>query len=225
MPVRLVIHLAASVVTLVVVAAFAPSADAEFCSRVMPAGPSATRGYTFEAEVVSVRHEGSNPPYTFVSLAISKVYANRDSRRLAQGRTIELYSNQCDGFHLVGLREGDKVLISTSISIDAASGPITSFTAVWRRNGGRLRLLVLRRGVEDHSVWPTSDRRIGWADTTREALALVAPGIAGVPDTSTGPIRQGPAAVGHAPVIVLAGLAGLAIALRRLSARGTPSRT
>lgn len=178
-----------SVFALGIVGATAPPAQAEFCRWAMPDHPSDAKGYTFEAQVVSIRSEGAGP--TYIAMAVSSVYANRDSDRLARGRTIELGSNPCDGFGLLGLDEGDEVLMSTAF-LEAGDGPGTWNTAVWRRDGRRLRLLVLD-GPGFGKVWSTSDRRIASADTTREALALVAPAAFGMPDTDTEPIDPVPA--------------------------------
>lgn len=205
-----------SVLALGLLGATVATAQAEFCRPVMPDHARDARGYTFEAQVVSIRNEGDSPPLTYITMAVSKVYANRDADRLAEGRIIELYSNPCDGFGLLGLDEGDEVLMSTAF-LEAGEGPGTWNTAVWRRDGGRLGLLVLQRGVADHSVWHTSDRRIASADTTRKALALVAPAAIGMPDTATEPIDPGPASV---PPVLVAGLVGLLIAVTRFRPRG-----
>jgi len=191
---------------------------AEFCRPVMPDQARDAKGYTFEAQIVSIRNEGDDPPLTYISMAVSKVYANRDSDRLAEGRTIELYSNPCDGFGLLGLDEGDEILMSTGY-LEAGDGPATWNTAVWRRDGRGLDLLVLH-GEGFEKVWYTSDRRIEGAKTTRQALALVAPAAIGMPWTDTEPIDVAPAP--RLPFLLaslVVGLAGFLVALMRLGVR------
>lgn len=206
-----------SILALGLLGATAATAQAEFCRPVMPDHARDARGFTFEARVVSIRKEGDSPPLTYISMAVSKVYANHGSDRLAKGRTIELYSNSCDGFGLLRLDEGDEVLMSTA-SLEADDGPSTWNTAVWRRDGGRLSLLVLH-GDGFEKVWFTSDRRIVGAHTTRQALALVAPAALGMPDTATEPIESGPTPV---PPVLVAGLVGLLMAVKRFRPRSQP---
>lgn len=74
-------------------AATSAPTHAEFCRPVMPDNAQDARGYTFEARVVYIRKEGDSPSLAYITMAVSKVYANRDSDRLLEGRTIELYSN------------------------------------------------------------------------------------------------------------------------------------
>ena len=169
------------------VAAIATPAKAESCRPIMPDHPWLVSGYTFEARVEGIRAEGSDPTLTYVALAILKVYANPDSERLQEGRTIEVYSNPCDGFGLLGLTVGDEVLMSTRF-LDEGGGPMLSFTAVWRAEAGNLRLLVLAPdlGAADGGAWRTNDRRIEEADTIQEALALVAPGAVADPNPAAG---------------------------------------
>ncbi len=193
----------------------ATPAAAEYCRPTMPDHARDARGYTFEGRVTAVRTEGDNPPLTYITFSVATVYANRDSDRLVEGSTIELYSNPCDGFGLLGLKAGDEVLMSTSF-LEAPDGPGTWNTAVWRIEAGRLQLLVLHgKGFE--KVWFTSDRRIADADRLREVLALVAPGAAGVPDTATAlPSPAGiPARVPWVPVVIVASGALLASLLRQ----------
>jgi hypothetical protein len=203
-----------SIFALGLLGALAPTAKAEFCRPLMPDHARDVKGYTFEAQVVLIRTEGVNPPLTYISMAVSKVYANRDSNRLAKGRTVKLYSNLCDGFGLVGLEDGDKVLMSTS-ALEADDGPRTWNTAIWRRDGGRLSLLVLH-GDGFEKVWSTSDRRIVGAHTTREVLALVAPAAIGMPDTAMEPNESGPPTM---PPILVAGFVGLLVTVKRFRPR------
>jgi hypothetical protein len=158
-------------------------ASAEFCRPVMPDHARDARGYTFRARISVIRLEGSDPSLTYVTMAIDKVYANRDSQRLRAGTRIEVYSNPCDGFALLGLQVNDEILMSTKY-LEAGDGPGTWNTALWRIDGDRLRLAVLT-GEGFDKIWFTTDRRIAEADTLREALALVAPAAVGMPDTAT----------------------------------------
>ncbi len=191
------------------------AAHAEQCQPVMPYHPGEATGYTFEAKVSGVRTEGAGPPLTFIAMNVSTVYANRGSDRLASGQAIELYSNPCDGFGLLGLQVGDEILMSTA-GLKSKSGVVTRNTAVWIREAGGLRLLVLQlEGFETH--WLTGDRRIAGAQTTRQALALVAPARFG-PDTSTDPEVVVPARSGL-PFLVLAGILGSLLALTRFRPR------
>ncbi len=209
---------AGSALAVGLVAAMAPPAQAEFCRPVMPDHASDAKGYTFEANIVSIRNEGDDPPHTYIAMAVSKVYANRDSERLAEGRTVELYSNPCDGFGLLGLDEGDEILLSTAF-LEAGDGAATWNTVVWRRDGQELDLLVLL-GDGFEKVWYTSDRRIAGAKTIRQALALVAPAAIGVPATDTEPIGAGPAS--PAPILLtslVVGLLTFLVHLMRLGAR------
>jgi hypothetical protein len=215
MATRVLALVAGSLLAVGVVGATAPPVQAEFCRPVMPDHARDAKGYTFEAEVASIRNEGDNPPLTYIAMAVSKVYANYDSERLAEGRTIELFSNPCDGFGLLGLDEGDEILMSTAY-LEVGDGPATWNTAVWRRDGRGLGLLVLH-GDGFEKVWYTSDRRIEGAKTTRQALALVAPAAIGTPATDTEPIDAVPAP--QLPVLfasLVAGLVGLLVAVRRL---------
>ncbi|MDF2734384.1 MAG: hypothetical protein K0S97_1007 [Chloroflexota bacterium] len=218
MATRVLAVVACSVFVPLIMGVTAAPASAESFLPVMPDHARDTKGYTFEAQVESIRVDGDSVPLTFIAVAVSKVYANRDSERLATGRTIELYSNSCDGFGRVGLKVGDEVLMSTAY-LEEAAGPSTWHTAVWRRNGARLRLLVLQQGVEDHGVWRTSDRKIAAAQTTRQALALVAPAAIGMPDTDTKPIDSARAPEFSSVFVGLASLVGLLIAVIRLRLR------
>ncbi len=76
----------------------------------MPDHARDARGYTFEGRVTAVRTEGDNPPLAYITFSVATVYANRDSNRLEEERMIELYSNPCDGFGVLGLKAGDEAL-------------------------------------------------------------------------------------------------------------------
>lgn len=176
---------AALILALSTTAVLAPApAEAEFCRPVMPDHPADARGDTFEATVVDFYETGTGPTYTYVVLDVLKVYAAQ-SDRLRAGRRIDVYINGCDGIGLLGFGPGDRLLISTK-ALDEGDGPATWNSAVWRREEGTLDLLVVST-PEVQKVWYTSDRRIEEATTLREALALVAPGTLGVPDSSTLP--------------------------------------
>ena len=180
-------------------------AAAESCRQVMPDQAADTRGYTFRATVTGVRVEGRDPGLHFVTLAIRQLYANRDSTLLASAGSIELSSNACDGFALVGLQPGDDILMSTAVL--AGAGPSTWNAAIWRVDGERLQLAVLRSEID--RVWFTDDRRIEDADTVREALELVAPEALGAFDAMA---RQPVGDDGPTSTLVLAGAASAALA-------------
>ena len=90
-------------------------------------------------------------------------------------------------------------------------GPATWNTAVCRVDDGRLRLL-LPHGQDYGKLWFTSDRRILYAETLREALALVAPEAMGIPDSATEPRPS--TAIPIWPLVV-AGIGALVVAARR----------
>ncbi len=191
-------------------------AAAEYCRQAMPDRAAETRGYTFRAVVTGIRVEGQDPGLAYVTLAIQQLYANRDSALLAAAGSIELYSNGCDGFGLLGLQPGDDILMSTAV-LDGA-GPSTWNSAIWRTDGDRLQLAVLRSEID--RIWFTDDRRIEDADTVREALALVAPEALVAIDA----VEREPVDPGVAPVTLAlagSGFAALAavlwIAVRRRS--------
>lgn len=192
---------------------------AEYCRPVMPDHARDARGYTFRASITGIRLEGTDPSLTYVTMAIEKVYANRDSQRLRAGTSIEVYSNPCDGFALLGLEVNDEILMSTKY-LEDGEGPRTGTTALWHVDGDRLRLAVLN-GEEFEKIWFTADRRIANADTLREALALVAPEASGMPDTATDGIDES-----RAPAwsVILAGVCAFvlaAVALPGRNRRGT----
>ncbi len=81
----------------------------------MPDRASDATGSTFQARVTGIRLEGSGPAQTYFTMSVTKVYASGASERLQAGRTIEVYSNPCDGFALVGIEEGDRILMSLLI--------------------------------------------------------------------------------------------------------------
>ena len=191
--------------------------SAEFCRRVMPDHARDVRGYTFRARITDIRLEGNDPSLTYITMAIEKVYANHDSQRLRAGTNIEVYSNPCDGFGLLGLEVNDEILMSTKF-LEADDGPGTWNTAVWRVDGDRLRLALLEGG-EFGKIWFTADRRIAKADTLREALALVAPSAIGMPDTATEVVRNSRVPAWPA---LLAGVC--AFVLATLALHGTRSR-
>jgi hypothetical protein len=180
---------------------------AEYCRPVMPDHASDATGFTFRARVAGV---GAGDPPSLVTLNVQKVYANAGSKALRVGKSIQLYSNACDGFALLGFAVGDEILIS-SRSL-TSNGPSTWNTAVWRVADGRLHLLVLDHSPSDAKVWYTNDRRIADAHTVREALALVAPGAGGFPETATDPASGRPEVP---PLLVLVGLSALLLTVRR----------
>jgi hypothetical protein len=184
--------------------------SAEYCRPVMPDHARDARGYTFRAKITGIRTEVKSFTLTYVTMAIDKVYANRDYQGLRAGRSIEVYSNPCDGFALLGLEVNDQILMSTQY-LEAGDGPGTWNTALWHVDGDRLRLAVLK-GEEFDKIWYTADRRIAKADTLREALALVAPSAIGMRDTATEGTRESgvalwPALLAGACAFVLAALA------------------
>lgn len=183
---------------------------AEYCRPVMPDHPLDASGYTFRATIAAVRAKGGSPRLTYITMAIDKVYADRDSGRLRAGATIEIYSNPCDGFGLLGLAVGDDIVMSTG-ALEAADGPATWNTALWRVTGNGLHLLVLNVPPFE-KAWYTADRRIAHADTLREVLALVAPTAVGVPNTATDPR---PDSTVPALALILAGAAAFVIAALR----------
>lgn len=189
----------------------------------MPDHASDARGHTFRATITGIRLEGSRPAHTYITMAIRKVYADRDRLRLRAGSTIEVYSNPCDGFGLLGLDVNDEILISTAF-LDAGDGPATWNTALWHVRGDRLRLAILQGPAYDR-IWFTTDRRIASADTVREALALVAPDAIGMPDTATDRPRQSRSSSWLAPLVGLFFFLAVAVvAVRRLrrTGRGVP---
>jgi hypothetical protein len=187
---------------------------AEYCRPVMPDHARDARGYTFRARITDIRMEGTDPSLTYVTMAIEKVYANRDSQRLRAGTSIEVYSNPCDGFALLGIEVNDEILMSTKY-LEAGDGPGTWNTALWRVEGERLRLAVLKGG-DFGKVWYTADRRIANADTLREALALVAPSAIGIPDTATDGTGESRA---PAWLALLAGVCAFVLAAEALPGR------
>jgi len=154
----------------------------EYCRPVMPDHAYDATGYAFRATIAAIHVEGK-ARLTFVKMAVDRVYANRDSRRLQPGGTIDIYSNACDGFGLLGLTIGDDVVMTTG-ALEAPEGPSTWNTALWRVTGNGMDLLILGgKGFE--RVWYTADRRIAAADTLGAVLTLVAPAAVGAPDTAT----------------------------------------
>lgn len=188
--------------------------SAEYCRPVMPDHARDARGYTFRARITDIRTEVESFPLTYITMAIEKVYANRDSQRLRAGASIEVYSNPCDGFGLLGLEVTDELLMSTK-HLEAGDGPGTWNTAVWHVDGDSLRLAVLNRR-EFGKIWYTADRRVAKADTLREALALVAPNAIGMPDTATDGVRDSRAPAWPA---LLAGVCAFVLATLALHSR------
>lgn len=188
--------------------------SAEFCRPVMPDHARDARGFTFRARITGIRLEGNDPSLTYVTMAIQKVYANHDSQRLRAGASIEVYSNPCDGFGLLGFEVNDEILMSTK-HLEAGGGPGTWNTALWQVDGDRLRLAVLK-GAEFGKIWYTADRRIAKADTLREALALVAPSAIGMPNTATEGVMNSRVPAWPA---LLAGLCALVLATLALHGR------
>ena len=211
---------ASTVLAMGLVAVLVDPAHAEYCRPVMPLHARDVRGYTFEARVTAVRVEPAESDVTYITMAVAKVHAKPTDRPPDAAplvhQTIELYSNPCDGFALFGLEVGSDILMSTYSLED----PVTTNTAVWRRDGMRLHLLDLR-GTGVDRFWVTSDRRIDEANTVPEALALVAGAVA-PPDTATGPVGSR-----EAPVLLLvgAGLIGLVVSGWRFQpGSGRPER-
>ncbi len=205
--------------TLVIPLARPSPVAAELCWPVMPETPKAVRGNTFTATVIKVRTEGTSPLFTYFSLTINEVYAKRDSPRLRAGNVLEVLSNACDGFGLVGLEKGDKILMSTAY-FDEGNTPSMWNTTVWKIDRGKVRLAV-PTGEDFTSIWLGKDRRIARADTLREALALVAPAAIGMPETATQAVSRGPSA-GYVTAIgatLIAVLTGFVLALSRRPAR------
>jgi hypothetical protein len=105
-----------------------------------------------------------------------------------------------------------------STAVLEGTGPSTWNSAIWRADGERLQLAVLRSEID--RIWFTDDRRIEDADTVREALALVAPEALVAIDA----VEREPVDPGVAPVTLAlagSGFAALAavlwIAVRRRS--------
>jgi hypothetical protein len=186
---------------------------AETCLNAMPSAARDVRGYTFGGKVLSITLgpvvEPGMPRLSDVTIAVSKVHANPTDRPLEDplrdGQTIEIHSNACDGFVNLGLEVDSEVLISTQDRYSAS----TWNTAVWDTSGPTLHLLVLRDS-RSSEVWHTSDRRLADVRTLRAALALVAPGAAAMPDTSTQ--SDSPSGVGL-PLAMVVGVVGVALAL------------
>jgi hypothetical protein len=197
-------------------------ASAEYCRPAMPDHARDARGYTFRASITGIRVEGDSPGETYVTMAVKKVYANRDSERLRAGMSIDVYSNRCDGFGLLGLEVDDEVLISTKY-LEAGDGPSTWNTALWQIEGDSLRLAILKSG-EFGRIWFTADRRIAKADTLREALALVAPEAVGMPDTATAGARNSEVASWPMLLVSASAFVLAALALRARDRREPRSR-
>lgn len=141
-------------------------ARAEYCRDTMPDHPDDASGFTFRAQVAGIRTEPRQSPMTFITFDVTRVYANAGRPDLRPGRSIEVYSNACDG--MKGIAVGDDLLISTA-TLDE---PRTWNTVAWRfTSTGRLRHI-------GPVPWFTDDRRIARADTVFEALRLVAPSAA-----------------------------------------------
>lgn len=191
---------------------------AEYCRPVMPDHAHDASGYTFRATIAAVRVKGGAARLTYIAMAVDKVYANRDSIHLRAGSTIEIYSNPCDGFGLLGLAVGDDVVMSTG-SLEAVDGPATWNTAVWRVTGNGLHLLVLNVPPFE-KAWYTADRRIAHADTLRQVLALVAPGAVGVPNTATDPARNSTVPVW---AVIVVGVAAFVLAAIRFGLHSSAS--
>lgn len=194
--------------------ATAGSVLADHCAPEMPAHPRDARGFTFTARVV--RMEGVDTSVTpTITFAVEQVYAGAGRDSLEAGRDLAVVAGGCGGIEILGMAVGDEVLVSSSTLTD---GPSTFNSAVWRITGGRLRLLTFG-GME---VWPTSDRRLQRADTLREALALVAPGVVVPPDTATAATATPGAERGPAlPAFALIGLASLLASVAWLTNRHT----
>ncbi len=205
-----------AVITLVLVGSLGvpEPVSAESCRPVMPDHARNARGYTFRARITDIRLEGNDPSLTYITMAIEKVYANQDSERLRAGASIEVYSNPCDGFGLLGLEVKYEILMSTKY-LEAGDGPGTWNTALWQVDGDRVRLAVLK-GEEFDKIWYTTDRRIAKADTLQEALALVAPRAIGMPDTATEVVRN---SLVPAWPALLAGIGALILATLGLRGR------
>lgn len=205
-----------AVLALAAMAGSATPARADHCAPTMPAQPRDTRGFTFTARVVAMDGVGTTirPTITF---AVEQVYAGAGRAGLETGRDLAVVANACSGIDILGMNVGDEVLVSSSTLTDGTS---TFNSAIWRIRGGRLRLLALG-GAE---IWPTSDRRLLAADTLREALALVAPGVVVPPDTATGATAK-PSSAERWPALpsfAILGLAALLVSVAWLTIRHMP---
>jgi hypothetical protein len=200
-------------------------AQAETCVNAMPSAARDVSGDTFEGEILSITPgpeiEPGMPRLSDVRVAISKVYADASHRPeddlIREGETIQIHSNACDGFASVGVAVGSSVLISTANRYSAS----TWDTAVWERRGSTLRLLVLL-GPNGEEVWLTEDRRLAAVRTVPDALALVAPGALGMPDTATEPHR--PSVIGPRLAMVFGTVTFVLVVLGRTSRRPEQSR-
>lgn len=197
---------------------------AEFCVFRMPQKAVDVRGDTFLGDVTNIRVDGESPPIVYVTFAVDKVYARTEASPLAAGRTIEIYSNPCDGFATLDFDVGDRVLMSTAY-LDRGDRPATWNTAMWIVTGEDLRLALPTGddyldddGQVSPRIWTTDDRRIAAADTVREALRLVAPGA---PDTSTVAVPVDDPVAGAPPWLALL-IASLAASVTFRSRRVGP---
>ena len=208
----------AAVLVLAAMAGSARPARADHCAPEMPAHPGEVRGFTFTARVVAI--EGVDTSVTpTITFSVDRVYAGAGRAGLEAGRNLAVVVGACAGIEILGMAVGDDVLVSSNTLTD---GPSTYNAAVWRITRGRLRLLALR-GTE---VWPTSDRRLQAADTLREALALVAPGVVAPPDTATAATAR-PSSNGGPPLLPFSmiGLASLLASAAWLTTRHPGRRT
>lgn len=204
-----------SAVLTIAALATAGSVLADHCAPEMPAHPREVRGFTFTARVVAIEGVGTSVTPT-ITFAVDHVYAGAGRDGLEAGSDLAVVSNACSGIDLLGMNVSDQVLVSSGTLTDGTS---TYNTAIWRISGGRLRLLALPGA----KAWPTSDKRVQAADTLREALALVAPGVVAPPDTAaatTAPTIP----YGEPPLLALGtiALASLLVSLAWLTVRHTP---
>ncbi len=177
--------------------ATAGSVLADHCAPEMPAHPREVRGFTFTARVVALEGVGTVVTPT-IRFAVDHVYAGAGVAGLERGRDLAVVTSACGGIEILGMSVGDQVLVSSNTLTD---GPSTVNSAVWKIAAGHLRLLTFG----EPGAWPTSDRRIQAADTLREALALVAPGVVVPPDTATAAATApGPTPDGEPPLLPFA---------------------
>ncbi len=215
----LILGQSAALSALLAVAALATAGSvlADHCGATMPAHPLDTSGFTFTARVVRIEGIDSSITPT-ITFAVERVYAGAGRTGLEAHRELAVVAGACGGIEILGMAVGDEVLVSSSTLTDGSS---TFNSAIWRISGERLLLLALR-GAE---AWPTSDRRLQAADTLREALTLVAPGVVLPPDTATAatatPSPNGEPAL-H--LVAIVGLASLLASVAWLTTRHTPPR-
>lgn len=215
----LILGRSAALTAVLIVAALATAGSllADHCAPEMPAHPREVRGFTFTARVVAIEGVGTSVTPT-IRFAVEQVYADAGGAGLEAGRELAVVVNACSGIDILEMNVGDDVLVSSSTLTDGTS---TFNSAVWRIREGRLRLLALR----GTAVWPTNDRRLQAADTLREALALVAPGVIVPPDTAMAASAIATPSAARRPALLsfaTLGLAALVVSVAWLTIRHTP---